>query len=496
MGSSANAKFGSDADRGYARAAMGSGSRRIGVVLAVGLILAVASPARAAVWSVQPTPFSGIVSAVSCVSARFCTAVGVGEAGIGAMGWDGKRWRLQATPDSGPASEGSLAGVSCVSSRNCVAVGEYLQSLGYDPVAMHTVPVIMPLAARWNGVGWSLLPFPSLPPGAQQGGLGAVACTSGTACEAVGISGRPFAERWDGSSWSLESMPDPVPPANISQPGTNINDLSLSCSSGSFCTAVGGYDLNSGGGQSFAERWDGSSWSLGATPEIAGASYTDLSGVSCTSSRACVAVGQYNPSSSRPVQRTLGERWNGTGWSVERTPNAVGQSNELVAVSCTSNRACMAVGQTYSNAGFQPLVERWGGISWSVERTPLPGGLVQAVSCTSPVICTVIASPRGSLYTVAEQSGPASAKLSGITSACTSARFTLRVTGAGISSVAWSLDSKTIRGHSVHPGMRYVASIRLSPGRHKLAVKVKFTASSQTHALTFRRELRGCSPAH
>ena len=55
---------------------------------------------------------------------------------------------------------------------------------------------------------------------------------------------------------------------------------------------------------------------------------------------------------------------------------------------------------------------------------------------------------------------------------------------------------RTIKGHSVHRGTQYVASIRLTPGRHKLTVKVKFTASSQTHALRFRRNVRGCSPAH
>jgi hypothetical protein len=360
----------------------------------------------------------------------------------------------------------------------------------------------MPLAEHWNGVAWSLLPFPSLPPDAQQGRLDAVSCTSGSACEAVGKFfaggvGRLFAERWDGSNWSLESMPDPVPPANTSQPGTNINSLSLSCSSDSFCTAVGGYDLNTGGGQPFAERWDGRSWSVEATPEPPGAFDTQLMGVSCTSPRACSAVGDYNLSSSGPFQRTLAERWNGTSWSAERTPNGPGQSNELVGVSCASARSCLAVGQTSSNTtGFQPLVERKGSTTWSVERTPNTGGaLLQAVSCTSSMICTAIGIPsKGDV--LAERSVPASAKLTGIPAACRSTRFTARVTGTEISSVAWSLDKKRIEGHRVRPGTKYVASIRLTPGRHKLTVKVKFTAASQTHALRIRRRVRGCLPAH
>jgi hypothetical protein len=165
--------------------------------------------------------------------------------------------------------------------------------------------------------------------------------------------------------------------------------LSLSCASAGFCIAVGGYDLSSGGGKSFAERWDGSSWSLEATLSVAGASDTQLMGVSCTSPRACFAVGEYNPSGSQPRQRTLVERWNGTRWSAERTPS--GRGDELVGVSCASARACMAVGQASS-----PLVESWDGRTWSVVRLPTGGsGLAAAVSCTSRMICTVVGNPLG-----------------------------------------------------------------------------------------------------
>jgi hypothetical protein len=157
----------------------------------------------------------------------------------------------------------------------------------------------------------------------------------------------------------------------------------------------------------------------------------------------------------------------------------------------------VAVGQTFSNTGFQPLVERTGNTSWSIERMPTAAGaLLQAVSCTSSMVCTVLGNPPGASGVVAEQSVPASAKLTGIPAACGRARFTARMTGAGISSVAWSLDNKRIKGHRVRPGTKYVASIRLAPGRHKLTVKVKFTAASRTHALRIRRNLRRCSPAH
>jgi hypothetical protein len=480
------------------------GGRRLGVVLVVGLVLVAVSPARGAVWMVQPTPFAGSLGRVSCVSAKFCVALGGGEqlAGIGVLRWDGRGWRLQATPDPDPAHEAlrdqdSLGDVSCISSKACVAVGEFVPSV-YSPDGMHVFDLFMPLAERWNGVSWSLLPFPSLPSGGQSAVLSAVSCTSGSACMAVGgfersgdALGGLFAERWYGSSWSIESMPDPVEASF--QPTATPFITGLSCWSSSFCTAVG-YSYVATGVQAFAERWDGRSWSLESTPQVAGAFMTEPADVSCTSPSACVAVGDYSTAPSLPL-RTLAERWNGASWSVQRTPNVPGDSNHLAGVSCTSSRACMAVGDAHSNRGFQLLVERWDGTSWSLEQTPsASGALLQGVSCTSSVICTAVGyAARGNV--VVEQSGPATAKLSRVPVPCASARFTMHVTGTGISSVAWSLDSKRIRGRSIDRGTRYVASVRVSPGRHKLIVKVKFTASSQTHAHTFRRNVLGCSLA-
>jgi len=369
-------------------------------------------PARAAfpVWSVQPTPFSGVVSGVSCASVRFCTAVGqIDEnsgptAGTAAMGWDGGRWRIQPTPDPDPANEdlradNGLAGVSCTSSKACVAVGEYNPS-SFSPDGVHTVLVSMPLAERWNGMRWSLLPFPSLPNGAQAGGLNAVSCTSKRVCMAVGSSvvffpPFLFAERWDGKSWLVESMPEPM--------GATFSYVTgLSCTSDTFCVAVGSY-LGAVGDQPFAERWDGSTWSLASLPRVAGPVDTELTSVSCTSPRACIAVGQYSTIPHQGTYQAFAQRWDGTSWSLQRTPIAPHRSTMLSSVSCTSSRACTAVG----TIDFQPLVERWDGTSWSLQRTPDAWSpTLQAVSCTSRANCTAVGTAtRGNA--VAERSAPA-----------------------------------------------------------------------------------------
>jgi hypothetical protein len=296
---------------------------------------------------------------------------------------------------------------------------------------------------------------------------------------------QPLAEWWDGNSWSIENMPAPV--------GAAATHLSgVSCSSGSACSAVGWYATSGFDGgflppEPFAEHWNGRIWSLDPTPPIMGA---ELAGVSCTSPTTCVAVGDYDNLPS-PIS-ALAERWDGSRWSVLRTPEVAGGWDELFGVSCTSSSICTAVGS--SGLRERPLVERWDGTSWLREklRGLVPAGSLEAVSCTSSLSCTAVGNSVNGV--VAAQSAPASATLTGMPAACASARFTIRVIGNAISSVAWSLDGRKITGRTRHRGIRYDASITLSPGRHKLEVRVDFVASSHTSPRAFRRTVLGCSP--
>lgn len=142
-----------------------------------------------------------------------------------------------------------------------------------------------------------------------------MSCTSATACSAVGsyVDGDPgprltFADRWNGQQWSLEST------ANPSDARTSYL-LGLSCASVTSCTAVG-FAGNGTSFRSFAEQWDGTSWSLQRTANPAGATFASLTGVSCISGSACTAVGY---SSTLATSKTLAERWNGTSWMVQST---------------------------------------------------------------------------------------------------------------------------------------------------------------------------------
>src|SRR5205085_5724651 len=125
--------------------------------------------------------------------------------------------------------------------------------------------------------------------------------------------GVTLAERWNGRRWRLERTPHPA-----GAPESELGDVS--CSAASACTAVG-YSLNGVAVLTLAERWNGTRWKLQRTPNSTIAGQSFLAGVSCSSARACTAAGQASNREEPSISYTLAERWNGTGWHVQSTPN-------------------------------------------------------------------------------------------------------------------------------------------------------------------------------
>jgi hypothetical protein len=69
----------------------------------------------------------------------------------------------------------------------------------------------------------------------------------------------------------------------------------------------------------------------------------------------------------------------------------------------------------------------------------------------------------------------ARARLSAVPTKCVvSSRVSLQVVGSDIKSVKWTEDGHTVTGTTKHKGSRYSASIKTSPGKHHVTVKVKF----------------------
>jgi len=105
-----------------------------------------------------------------------------------------------------------------------------------------------------------------------------------------------------------------------------------------------------------------STWSLTTVPLQAGMVGAGLSGVSCTATSVCEAVGASYASSGE--QFPLAEGWDGTGWSVQSTPAfSHGLVNGLLGVSCVSAAWCMAVG-SYLPVGSSVALDARGGLEW------------------------------------------------------------------------------------------------------------------------------------
>jgi len=220
--------------------------------------------------------------------------------------------------------------------------------------------------------------------------LTGVACPSVSFCLAAGVhydsppaghypNERTLIERWNGSSWSLVASPN-------SAAGTSTL-ARVSCGSTSLCFAVGWVGPYLPAGQVLIERWDGSLWSIAGSPKAASARSSALHDVSCASATFCVAVGQYTDASAN-VDGLI-EQWNGSSWRVVPFQHQGG----LDAVICVSPWLCFTAGHYYTyQTGHEVglgYIEQWNGSSWSISAWPDSNVdvLLQSMSCVSGSRC-------------------------------------------------------------------------------------------------------------
>jgi hypothetical protein len=301
-------------------------------------------------WIAEPSGRHSILLAVSCRYRGPCMAVGeTNSQRVLALRWNGKKWVTERTPGTGTDGYSRLSSVTCPSAAMCMAVGTANRGN---------------VAERWNGKGWSTLPI-SVPAGTILEGLDTVSCVSATNCTALGEYDdgndvhQPQAQHWNGARWTMQLTP--------SAPDTS-ELVSVSCPAQNACVAVGNAPVDEGPPLPLAESWNGHSWAMLPAPPHPDA-YALLNGVSCTSAHSCIAVGVACASSdqcfgSRNLLIALAERWNGTKWTILRTPAPSGA--DLESVSCTSARACTAVG--HGKSGL--LAERWNGTKWALQSVP------------------------------------------------------------------------------------------------------------------------------
>jgi RHS repeat-associated protein len=318
----------------------------------------------------------------SCTSSEFCMTVGsTGPSGSGQIlieKWNGTSWSKSSYSNPSGATESKLNAVACRTTTECRAVGSYVDASKVTHL----------LVMSWNGTSWSTVSAPE-PSGATVSRLSGIACPTATDCKAVGTytdSGgveKTLALGWNGSAWSVKTTGNPV--------GNAARLNAVSCTSASDCRAVGTYVTTGGSNRAFAMAWNGTAWSLVGAPFPAGATASQLFGVSCLTTSLCHAVGSFTESGT---VKTFSITWNGTAWSITSTPNPSGSSEtKLSSISCASSTSCRALG-SYNNGGGEsfPLALVWNGSAWSQEAVDSESFAAQtagfaAVSCPSTSFC-------------------------------------------------------------------------------------------------------------
>jgi hypothetical protein len=361
----------------------------VGLSAVAGLFLApaIATPAQAATaWTVPATPNRGSIAnelfGTAALSPTSAWAVGSWyDVNIAAPRtlverWNGTAWTTVTSPNA-TGFYNELRDVDATSATNAWAVGYANGSAGVNGAPRN------PLAMRWNGTAWSIVPTPH--PGVQTRELYGVKAFSATDAWAVGwyyetsFTPDALALHWNGSAWTQVPAPGPGTRGNTltAVAGTAADDV----------WAVGTYnDTGDTRGlvHPLAMHYNGATWTSTPMPQTAAGGY--LRSVTALAANDVWAVGSKNGYAT-PVAY----HWNGATWT--EVPTAAlggsGGNNLFYAVAGTASNQIWAVGYRSTGTGAQPLVQRWNGTAFVNEAVPalgIGGQLYAVAASTGPTV--------------------------------------------------------------------------------------------------------------
>jgi hypothetical protein len=297
-------------------------------------------------WTLVPSPNranqGNVLRATAAVSGSDVWAVGASFTQVNVsktltQRWDGSVWKIVPSANAGRPINGGLFGVAAVSARDAWAVGSY-----------DTGPADLTLVEHWNGSRWAVVPSPNVESADNR--LFAVDAVGPNDVWAVGSAGdevaeleRTLVEHWDGSAWTV------VPSPNLGPGNNRLTAVAAVAANDVWAVGVAGIGT-------LVVHWDGATWSVVASPNPS--SSANLAGVAAVSASDVWAVGGYFDETAR-VLRTLVEHWDGSAWSVVASPNVPPSDNRLNAMTALPARQ-WAVGSYFASevGPVQTLIEQ------------------------------------------------------------------------------------------------------------------------------------------
>ena len=260
-----------------------------------------------------------------------------------------------AVTSQNPPTHDDLFNVSAASASDVWAVGTTASVSGLRAT----------LAEHWTGTAWSVIATPNPGNGNQINGVTDISPRNAWAVGVQGTAGgtKPLIIHWNGKKWKQVNSPVIGAVQAYLQRVTALTSNDI--------WAVGtAYATGSGGAFTLIEHYDGTLWSVVASPNP-GQFGSQLSGVSGSSTSDVWADGgQFTNPSGTFV--TLTEHWNGHVWKVVPSPNANGLNNVFNAVVSITSTDAWAVGDYWTGSGstFDTLTEHWDGKSWTIITSP------------------------------------------------------------------------------------------------------------------------------
>ncbi len=362
----------------------------------------------AGLWSsaVAPLPPGGTAAAnlgpytLGCTGVGFCLGTSLYQTATSVapeiLEENGGRWTALAMPMPTNASRSripSVGAMACPLRGACVIVGTYDTTSGLSEGF-----VVTQESRRFVAVE---APIPAGP--RRDSSLAGVSCSTATFCLAVGYfvaaSGSREALAVSDATGTLAASPAVLLPSGANARPQAVLQ-SVSCGRSSPCVALGGYNDAAGDRFGVIDTESNGTWTVRKMPSPPGARTASPSprifGITCKAGNYCLAVGQYVDATGTLQGLALLEE--AGHWSASMMPATLDSNVVVRAVACINDTHCAAAGSLGTGTGGQAgYLMTLSGSSLSGTVAPVPANAallpdVQLGYVACPWIATCVAS--------------------------------------------------------------------------------------------------------